>query len=167
MHGHYSYSAIVKEEQRTSKALSNRNRHQQIKEVASNLYITLPSSLQKAMTVAQEKGTSGWLTAFCFHKTSFCDALALRYGRLPPHIPSSYACGKAFSLEHILSCPKGGFPSIRHNKIRDVTITEVCHHFAIEPHLQPLNGENFSCRSFNTEMVQGLILWQVGFEVEG
>ena len=41
------------------------------------------------------------------------------------------ACGAKFLIEHTisLSYPKGGFPSIRHNEIRDLTanlLTEVC-----------------------------------------
>ena len=27
-----------------------------------------------------------------------------------------------FSIEHALSCPKGGFSSVRHNEIRDLTL---------------------------------------------
>ena len=45
-----------------------------------------------------------------------------------------------------LSCPRGGFPSIRHNEIRDITATlmsEVCHNVKIEPGLQPVTGEQF------------------------
>ena len=37
-----------------------------------------------------------------------------------------------------------GFPSIRHNEIRDLTanlLTEVCNDVCIEPDLQPLSGE--------------------------
>ena len=33
------------------------------------------------------------------------------------------ACGSKSSVEHALSCAKGGLPSIRHNEIRDVTAT--------------------------------------------
>ena len=55
------------------------------------------------------------------HKIAFRDALALRYGFVPANTHTSCACGAAFSVEHALSCPKGGFPSIRHNEIRDYT----------------------------------------------
>ena len=44
-------------------------------------------------------------------------------------------------------CHMGGFPTIRHNEIRDLTaslLTEVCHNVAAEPHLQPLNGETMA-----------------------
>ena len=55
-------------------------------------------------------------------------------------------------MEHILSCPIGGFPTIRHNEIHDVTATllsEVCHDVAVEPHLQSLEGEIFSYATAN------------------
>ena len=50
-------------------------------------------------------------------------------------------------MEHALSCPKRGFPIIRHNEIRDLTailMTEVCHDVCVEPTLQPITGEVFS-----------------------
>ena len=59
-------------------------------------------------------------------------------------VPSTCAYGTKFSIEHALSCPKGGFPSVRHNEIRDLTanlLTEVCNDVCIEPDLQPIDGE--------------------------
>ena len=41
----------------------------------------------------------------------------------PGRLPAKCACGAVFSVEHALSCPKGGFPSIRHNEIRNLTAT--------------------------------------------
>ena len=52
--------------------------------------------------------------------------------------------GKLLSLDHTLSCPNGGFPTIRHNELRDITanlLTEVCNNVAVEPQLTPLSGE--------------------------
>ena len=49
-------------------------------------------------------------------------------------------------MEHVLSCPKGDFPTIHHNEIRDLTanlMTEVCHDVCMEPTLQPITGEVF------------------------
>ena len=43
-----------------------------------------------------------------------------RYNWQPLQAPSACACGTKFSIEHALSCPKGGSPSIRHNEIRDI-----------------------------------------------
>ena len=64
------------------------------------------------------------------------------------------ACGTKFTVEHSFTCPKGGFPSIRHNEICGLTaslLTEVCHKVAVEPHLQPVTGEQFILASSNTE----------------
>ncbi len=46
----------------------------------------------------------------------------------------------------------GGYPTIRHNEIRDMTaylLTEVCSNVATEPHLQPLSGETLHLASAN------------------
>jgi len=53
-----------------------------------------------------------------------------------------------------MSCPFGGFPSIRHNELRDITaafLSEVCHNVSIKPTLQPLSSEQFHYRSANVE----------------
>ena len=51
-----------------------------------------------------------------------------------------------------LSCPRGGFPSIHHNEIRDITanlLTEIYHDVSVEPNLQPLTGEALAHRTSN------------------
>ena len=81
---------------------------------------------------------------FALHKGAFRDALCLRYGWQPNLLPSTCVCGKTFSIEHSLNCPYGGYPSIRHNELRDITatlLTEVCHSVGTKPGLQPLPGE--------------------------
>ena len=81
---------------------------------------------------------------------AFRDAIALRYGWSPLNTPSHCACGSSFSVQHALSCPKGGFPTLRHNEVRDLTaklMTEVCHDVCVEPHLQPLSGESLNANS--------------------
>lgn len=55
-----------------------------------------------------------------------------------------------------IKCKKGtsGFPSIRHNEIRDITaelMTEVCHGVGTEPTLQPVTEEQLTQRSANRE----------------
>ena len=45
--------------------------------------------------------------------------MALRYGWLPLNAPTNCACVTHFTTEHALSCPKGSFPSIRHNEVHD------------------------------------------------
>ena len=118
---------------------------------ASDLRHQLCDRLKRAMELASEKGASSWLTAlpltehsFSLHKGAFRDALALRYGWLPLQTPAHCDCSVNFSIDHSLSCPKGGFPSIRHNEVRDLTarlLTEVSHDVRVEPHLQPFTGE--------------------------
>ncbi len=51
-------------------------------------------------------------------------------------------------------CHTGGFPTIQHNEIRDITaslLTEVCHNVATEPPPQPLSGEILHHRTANKE----------------
>ena len=63
-------------------------------------------------------------------------------------------CGKKFTIEHALNCPRGGFPSIRHNEVRDITadlLTEVCHGVGREPNLQSVTGEPLTHRTANGE----------------
>ena len=47
-----------------------------------------------------------------------------------PRIPSSEcACANKFNIQHSLSCKKGGFITLRHNEVRDITasfLNEVC-----------------------------------------
>ena len=70
------------------------------------------------------------------------------------YIPSHCVCGKNFTIEHAFSCSCGGFPSERHNAVRDITVnllTEVCHNVSVELEPQPLSGEQFQYRTANTE----------------
>ena len=142
-----------------AKAKVRADKRQRSNTTASNLKSRLTNTAQRSMELTQEKGASCWLTAlpieqfgFHLHKRDFRDALALRYGWLPSQAPTHCTCGKSFTVKHALSCPKGGFPSIRHNEVRDLTatlLTEVCHNVSIEPDLQPLTGEQLSLATSN------------------
>ena len=113
------------------------------------------------MKLAQEKGASSWLTTlpleeygFSLHKSAFRDAVALRYNWSLERVPTSCSCGSSFSIEHALSCTKGGYPSIRHNEIRDLTanlVSKVCSNVSVEPMLQPITGETFRGASANVQ----------------
>ena len=49
-----------------------------------------------------------------------------------------------------MCCPTGGFPTIRHNEVRDILadlLTEVCSDVAVEPQLAPVSGEVFLAAS--------------------
>ena len=57
-------------------------------------------------------------------------------------------------MDHAKTCHTGGFPTIRHDEIRDITatlLTEMCHNVATEPPLQPLSGEVLNHRTANRE----------------
>lgn len=148
-------------DQRQAKASVRTANHTAATEEAEATRQKLSSQQQIAMDQASEKGASAWLTAipvaefgFALHKQAFRDALCIRYGWQPPRLPSHCPCGAAFTVNHAFSCPKGALPSIRHNRIRDITaqlLTEVCPSVAIEPTLQPLTGGRFSLRSSNVE----------------
>ena len=86
----------------------------------------------------------------------FRDGLCLRYGWIPSRLPSTCLCEKPLIVAHALSCPFGGFPSIRHNEVRDTlasSLKRVAHNVSVEPHLQPITctGERFPLRSASTE----------------
>ena len=146
----YSYDIMA--DQLTAKSKIQSSRREMMNKQAEDIKNILPENLKHAMELASEKGASTWLTSlpidkfgFTLHKGAFYDALALRYDWSPSNIPKSCPCGTSFSIEHALSCPKGGFPILRHNEIRDLTanlLTEVCHEVSIEPDLQPLTGES-------------------------
>ena len=128
---------------------------------ATILAASLEPKMQHVISLASEKGSSSWLTCrplarhgFSLSKGEFRDAICLRYNWLPPRLPSSCCCGRQFDISHALSCPTGGFPSLRHNEVRDTTaklLKRVANNVSIEPHLLPLTGEALRYRSAITE----------------
>ena len=69
-----------------------------------------------ANNIAQQKGSSSWLTSlpleqerYVLSKREFYDAIALRYRWELKRIPTKCACGKTFSVDHAVSCLKGEF----------------------------------------------------------
>ena len=100
---------------------------------------------------------SSWLTVlpmeehgFSLNKGEFRDALHLRYGWDIRNAPQSCVCGSRFSIDHALTCKRGGIPILRHNAIRNMTaklLSKVCHSVATQPPLQPLTGKTFTYRS--------------------
>ena len=111
----------------------------------------LSTTQKRLISLAKEKGSSSWLTVipveehgFFLNKGEFRDALHLRYGWDIRNAPQSCVCNASFSIDHAMTCKRGGFTIMRHNEIRDMTaklLTEVCHNVATEPPLQPLSGE--------------------------
>ena len=111
----------------------------------------LPPTQSRCAVVAQEKGSSSWLSAlpieqqgFSLSKGQFWDAISLRYGWQLRLVPQKCRCGKEFEVNHVLTCKVGGFHTVCHNQLRDMIgdlLKEVCSSVAVEPRLQPLTGE--------------------------
>ena len=167
------YDPKVSVTQRNIKKDKSSQRRKDLEDQAEILKANLSPTLTRLVDLAQEKGASTWLTAlpleahyFLLHKSAFKDALALRYGWPLQNTPTTCGCGQPFNIEHVLSCPTGGFPSIRHNEIRDLTaqlLTDVCHSVSTEPHLQPIQGERMHHRSANTNNQARLDVAMLGF----
>ena len=157
LHQSHVLSPETKDEQLRARKDSRTLRRQRESTAASDLKERLPRNLQRALEASTEKGASSWLSTlpitehgFALHKGAFRDALCLRYGWRPSHC----ICGGQFTIEHALSCSRGGFPSIRHNEIRDITadlLSEVCHNVGTEPGLQHVTEEQLTHRSANRE----------------
>ena len=121
----------------------------------------IPPAHVGSMDLYSEKGASSWLSVlpishhgFALHKGAFHDAMCLRYNWQPPNLPCHCVCGSSFTTDHALTCPTGGFPSVRHKDLRDFTanlLTEVCPNVCIEPPLQALTGELLSHETSNSE----------------
>ena len=105
-------------------------------ELAASLHPLLSTELQHARELACLKGASSSLTAlaldeygFLLHKDDFRDAVCLRYGWSLPHLPTESVCCASFTDDHSFTCPHGGYPTLHHNEIRDITaqlMSEVC-----------------------------------------
>ena len=114
----------------------------------------------KLLEINQEVGASSWLSCpplneegYVLNKQAFWDLIKLRYDWCLSRLPDTCECGVKFSIEHALSCKKGGFVTLRHNTVRNITaklLNEVCPDVRVEPSLQPLTGEHLCYASSNT-----------------
>ena len=138
----------LEDEMKMTKTRVKREMRMKLEESVDRVKMT--NNLKRHVEYAKEKGSSVWLSAlplekngFALHKSEFLDAINLRYGWLPERLPLKCACSSSFSVEHALSCPKGAYPTVRHNELRDITaspLSEVCTDVSIEPELQPVEG---------------------------
>ena len=127
--------------------------------VSCNLCAQLNHSLQLALDLATAKGGSPpfpyLIMGSPFTSQPFMmQWLCVMVGLLS-QTPSRCACRNNFSIEHALSCPKGGLPSLCCNEIRDLTanlLTEVCHQVQVEPEFQPVSvPESFPLSTANIQ----------------
>ena len=126
-----------------AKASIRRSNREYQAQQAESVRGLLSPQLNRLVELAMEKGASSWLSVlplddhnFSLHKGAFKDAICLRYDWKLPNTPIKCTCGTALSIDHAIICPKGGFPTIRHNELRDVTASLLlCHNVATEPRL--------------------------------
>ena len=123
----------------------------------------MDSSLQLALDLAVEKGATTWLTALPLDEYRMllsCDMVGFLF------VPQHTVIVEHLSVEHALSCPNDGLPSIRHNEVRDLTatlLTEVCSHVATEPELQPVSQEEFSLSAVYVQDGARMVIVMDGF----
>ena len=118
---------------------------------------SLSPNLLQAVQQTRDKGASSWLNAIpieehglALNKQEFRDSLCIRYNLPLSNLPSYCACGEMFTVNHALSCKKGGFVAQRRDIIRDLLtshISKVCRNVETEPLLQPLDNEVFNLQS--------------------
>ena len=66
---------------------------------------------------------------FRLNKQQFWDAVCIRYDLPLKDVPKYCQCGQPYSINHCLTCKKGGYVIIRHNTIRDTLaelLGEIC-----------------------------------------
>ena len=111
----------------------------------------------KRIDISNETGSSNWLSMIpmrkfnnVLNKQQFWDSIRLRYGWPIAVLPVSCSCReKGFNVQHAMSYKKGGFVTMRHNEVREITATllsDVCKDVELEPSLLSLNGKEQTMR---------------------
>jgi len=114
-------------------------------------------------------GASNWLTnlpikelGYDLNKQKFQDALRIRYNWNLQRLPNECVCGSRFDVSHALSCKKGGFVTLRHNEIRDITAA-LPDEVRNEPSLITLDGEEMRHKTANRSDEARLDISATGF----
>ena len=142
-----------------SRAVAGRTRAQfreSLVDVVSELGPSLTPPQRLLLDTSKEKGVSTWVTSppsqehgTILSKSDFRDGLALRYGLALHDLPTSCICRGSpdFTVDHAMTCPAGGYPTARHNEIRDLLselLSVVVPDVEREPVLLSLDGEDVS-----------------------
>ena len=95
------------------------------KELQNTIRNESSASVSKIIDLASEKGASCWLTSlplqrygFVLNKQQFHDSICLRYNYSIKLAAKVCACGEPYSVNHCLTCKKGGYVTLRHNSLR-------------------------------------------------
>ena len=128
-----------------------RRKEERWKERQERICSVLSEKLCRIVQLGSEKGSSTWLTSlplksygFRLNKQQFLDALCMRYDLKLTDVPRNCTCGDEYSINHCLTCKRGGYVIIRHNAVRDTlaeVLQEVCKDVKVEPPLLPVTGE--------------------------
>ena len=108
--------------------------------------------LHKIQKLAAQKGSSSWLSAlpmqsygYSLNKNDFRDGICLRYGWNIQGIAKHSACSEKNSVDHALTCKKGGYVSFRHTVLveteADLLREAKCRNVYAEPALLPTAPE--------------------------
>lgn len=141
------------------------------------LRAALSDAQLRSNELACESGNYAWLTVipvsesnYVLNKEQFWANIRLRYGWATPCLPAMCACGCNFTIQHSMSCKKGGFVSLRHNEVRDITaqlLKEVCNDVGVEPTLLKMSGESLSAKSTKCNNEVRLDVSARGFWIRG
>ena len=147
------------------------------KEKMESIDSTLSPDLLQLVNQSRDKGASSWLNAMpvadqglALSRQEFKDSQRLRYNLPLVDLTSLCVCGDKFTVDHALSCKKGGFVVQRHDGVRDLLtafINKVCNNVEIEPRLQPLDNERLHLRSAVTSSEARLDIKAGGFWSRG
>ena len=88
----------------------------------------LKEKSNRLLQLSTEKDVSNWPTIlpnaeydFELPKQQIWDSISLRYGWEISKLSATCPCGSKFDIQNSMSCKKGGFVTIRHNELRDLT----------------------------------------------
>ena len=83
---------------------------------------------------------------------NFLDSIYLRYSWKISKLPTKCPCRSKFYIQDSSSCKNGGFVTIRHIDLRELTakiLSEACYDTEIESALVPLSGEDLRDQTTN------------------
>ena len=109
-------------------AIKQQLNHKQ-KQVLDEIRSKMSIEQKLANDISQLKGSSSCLKSlplaqegYDLNKREFFDAIAIRCRWNLKRLPSTCPCSKPFTLDHAVSCLKGGFVHRRHNEIRVISL---------------------------------------------
>ena len=144
-----------------------------MEETGKSLREKISSRQRLLIDTEGEKGVSSWLTVdpsptfgTVLNKSDFRDAVCLRYGFELDGLPTTCICGTQMTIHHAFTCPCGGYPTARHNEVRDVVaeaMRDAIHDVEIEPHLLAFQDEDLNGKTANRSVEARLDIRARGF----